>query len=430
MGNDQSGLRESGVASALAAGCRGDRRDSAADGFQLLVAAGHPDSRRCAAAGGRSGAARSTPTPRAGPADQLHEWAAERAPALGMPVAALEAYAYAASVSPRWRTPTATWPGRRWQASGMVESHHGTYRGARIAPNGDVTPPIRGVPARRHRWATWRSSTAIPAVTSTATRALDRAMGPMQFIPETWRLYGVDANNDGIVSPDNFDDAALSAAGYLCWRGKDLGHAAGLDGRVAGLQPLRPVRAHRAGLGDGLRRRPPALSAPVTGGHALGSCSIDSTRPTQGEASAHHRAGRSPRDPRLPWQPDGRGRGGPRSTARSPEPRCRPAHRPASTRRWSCATAAPATAARACEKAVAGRARRDRARRHRLERRRPAAGRPGAARPRRHAGQVPAGRQRDARRVAGGGQGRGASRPGCRCSATSAGPTRTSCRCR
>jgi membrane-bound lytic murein transglycosylase B len=49
-----------------------------------------------------------------------------------------------------------------------------------------------------------------------------RAMGPMQFIPETWRLYGVDANNDGVVSVDNIDDAALSAAGYLCWRGKDL----------------------------------------------------------------------------------------------------------------------------------------------------------------------------------------------------------------
>ena len=49
-----------------------------------------------------------------------------------------------------------------------------------------------------------------------------RAMGPMQFIPETWRLYGVDANNDREISPDNFDDAALSAAGYLCFRGKDM----------------------------------------------------------------------------------------------------------------------------------------------------------------------------------------------------------------
>ena len=25
-----------------------------------------------------------------------------------------------------------------------------------------------------------------------------------------------------MISPDNFDDAALSAAGYLCWRGGDL----------------------------------------------------------------------------------------------------------------------------------------------------------------------------------------------------------------
>ena len=44
----------------------------------------------------------------------------------------------------------------------------------------------------------------------------DRAMGPFQFIPETWRRYGVDANGDGKADPDNIDDAALSAARYLC----------------------------------------------------------------------------------------------------------------------------------------------------------------------------------------------------------------------
>jgi membrane-bound lytic murein transglycosylase B len=153
------------------------------------------------------------------PADQLHEWAAERASALGMPVAALEAYAYAARVA-EVENPDChlTWP--TLAGIGMVESHHGTYRGATIAADGDVRPAIRGVQLD----GTMGNLEIIDSDDGQldGDRALDRAMGPMQFIPETWRLYGVDANNDGKVNPDNFDDAALSAAGYLCWRGKDL----------------------------------------------------------------------------------------------------------------------------------------------------------------------------------------------------------------
>jgi membrane-bound lytic murein transglycosylase B len=103
---------------------------------------------------------------------------------------------------------------------GMVESHNGTYRGATIAPNGDVTPPIRGV--------LLDGSNGTLRIVDTdngqldGDRGIERAMGPMQFIPETWRLYGVAAHNGGIANPDNIDDAALSAAGYLCWRGRDL----------------------------------------------------------------------------------------------------------------------------------------------------------------------------------------------------------------
>lgn len=153
------------------------------------------------------------------PADQLREWAAARAPALNMPARALEAYAYAARVAevenPDCRIAWTTLAG-----IGMVESHNGTYRGATIAPNGDVSPLIRGVQLDG-------SNGNLEIMDSDGglldgDRGIDRAMGPMQFIPETWRLYGVDANNDGVVSPDNFDDAALSAAGYLCWRGGDL----------------------------------------------------------------------------------------------------------------------------------------------------------------------------------------------------------------
>lgn len=153
------------------------------------------------------------------PADQLHVWAAERAPALDMPVVALEAYAYAARVA-EVENPQCHLAWTTLAGIGAVESHNGTYRGAKIAPNGDVSPPIRGVRLDGSDGNLHIADTDSGELDGDAK--MDRAMGPMQFIPETWRLYGVDANNDGIVSPDNFDDAALSAAGYLCWRGKDL----------------------------------------------------------------------------------------------------------------------------------------------------------------------------------------------------------------
>ena len=103
------------------------------------MAAGYPHPGR------RSTAGSVTPVPaidtHAGgrPADQLREWAAERAPKLGIPIEALEAYAYAARVAevenPKCHLAWTTLAG-----IGMVESHHGTYRGSAIAPNGDVTP--------------------------------------------------------------------------------------------------------------------------------------------------------------------------------------------------------------------------------------------------------------------------------------------------
>jgi membrane-bound lytic murein transglycosylase B len=153
------------------------------------------------------------------PADQLHDWAAARAPVLNMPATALEAYAYAAKVA-QVENPSCHLAWTTLAGIGMVESHNGTYRGATIAPNGDVTPPIRGV--------LLDGSNGTLRIVDTDSgqldgdRGIERAMGPMQFIPETWRLYGVAAHNGGIANPDNIDDAALSAAGYLCWRGRDL----------------------------------------------------------------------------------------------------------------------------------------------------------------------------------------------------------------
>ncbi|MFL5833183.1 MAG: lytic murein transglycosylase [Solirubrobacterales bacterium] len=52
------------------------------------------------------------------------------------------------------------------------------------------------------------------------------AEGWMQFMPETWAMYGVDANGDGVKDPNDPEDAIFAAARYLS--------AAGMPGDVWG----------------------------------------------------------------------------------------------------------------------------------------------------------------------------------------------------
>ena len=47
------------------------------------------------------------------------------------------------------------------------------------------------------------------------------ALGWMQFIPSSWRMYGTDANNDGEQDPYNPVDAIFAAARYLKAAGAD-----------------------------------------------------------------------------------------------------------------------------------------------------------------------------------------------------------------
>ncbi|MGV9543825.1 lytic transglycosylase domain-containing protein [Nocardia beijingensis] len=150
---------------------------------------------------------------------QLHGWADEQADRLGIPPVALEAYGYAAAVMTRARPDCGiAWTTLAGIAS--VESKHGTHRGARVGEYGSVRPPIIGVPLD--------GSPGVARVEDTDGGALDgdpvhdRAVGPLQFIPETWKRWGVDANGDGVADPQNIDDAALTAARYLCASGGDL----------------------------------------------------------------------------------------------------------------------------------------------------------------------------------------------------------------
>lgn len=185
----------------------------------------------------------------------LGEWAAPLSDALAISPTALEAYGYAAAVM------AATKPdcGIGWTTlAGIaaVESKHGTYRGSSVGEDGQVRPPIRGIPLDGSPGVAEIPDTDGGAMDGDATH--DRAMGPLQFIPETWARWGVDANGDGVVDPDNIDDAALTAARYLCARGGDLTTA---DGWTAALMAynlsgeyLRDVRDRAAAYSVGVRR--------------------------------------------------------------------------------------------------------------------------------------------------------------------------------
>lgn len=149
----------------------------------------------------------------------LDAWAAPQADTLGISATALEAYGYAAAVMARSQPDC----GIAWTTLagiGSLESKHGTYGGATVAADGTVAPPIRGVPLD--------GGPGVADIADSDGGQLDgdpvhdRAMGPMQFIPETWKRWGVDANGDRVASADNIDDAALTAAVYLCARGGDL----------------------------------------------------------------------------------------------------------------------------------------------------------------------------------------------------------------
>lgn len=140
-------------------------------------------------------------------------WARRTADAAGIPLPALTAYARATVLAPRQcRIGWTTLAGIGW-----VESQHGTIGDRVLGDDGHSSEPILGPALDGGLYA------AVPATRDSARwhgdRRWDHAVGPMQFIPSTWRNWQTDGDGDGLADPNDIDDAALAAADYLCQSG-------------------------------------------------------------------------------------------------------------------------------------------------------------------------------------------------------------------
>jgi Transglycosylase SLT domain len=153
----------------------------------------------------------------------------ESASTNGIPAAALAAYQRAAQVIDA-ADPSChlEWP--LIAAIGRVESDHGRYGGNTLSERGISEPGIYGIPLDGSNGTATISDT--DAGQFDEDPVYDRAVGPMQFIPSTWAVVGVDGDGDGRRDPQDIDDAALATAVYLCSGNENLATPIGQQAAV------------------------------------------------------------------------------------------------------------------------------------------------------------------------------------------------------
>ena len=155
-------------------------------------------------------------------------WVTKMAGKSGIPAPAVRAYANAQLAEPRgckvgWTT---------LAGIGWVESQHGTIGGRTLGDDGHSSTPVLGPALDGKGFAAIRATPESTAWHGDPT--WDHAVGPLQFIPSTWETWGSDGDGDGVADPNDLDDAAFTAARYLCADGHDLTTGAGWADAVFG----------------------------------------------------------------------------------------------------------------------------------------------------------------------------------------------------
>jgi hypothetical protein len=186
-------------------------------------ASGLPGLPSAPVAGATLPGAQPPPVGGARPADVLTSWAQQAGTKAGIPVVAVQAYGYAELVVGR-TTPSCHLSWTTIAAIAKVETAHGSANGAVLNVDGSVAPPIFGLPLDGKGGRQEIRDTDQGALDGDTQ--FDRAVGPLQFVPQAWTSIAVgnsvDADNNGVSDPNDIDDAALAAAKLLCQGGRDL----------------------------------------------------------------------------------------------------------------------------------------------------------------------------------------------------------------
>jgi membrane-bound lytic murein transglycosylase B len=147
-------------------------------------------------------------------------WLSHESRQTGIGTVALEAYALASVRLARER-PQCHVGWTTLAGIGAIESGHGTNSGSRLHSDGTTSRAIIG-PALDGSSGMARIPSDEQSEKWHGDKKWDHAVGPMQFIPPTWRRWGSDGNDDGRADPNNIIDAAYTAGRYLCASGRDL----------------------------------------------------------------------------------------------------------------------------------------------------------------------------------------------------------------